>query len=152
MLQRSVTNVSFVFLDACCKFIYLDVTYVSHICCMFIWALRMCAKLFKCFRSMLQVCVSNISVVSDICYNVLSKYCIYCSGYAHMLQAYVLNISSSLDICCRKTSMLQVFHEAQTVPIGQVSVGGRSRASRRRSACSMTRASSRAQTSSSRTY
>jgi hypothetical protein len=108
------------------------------------------------FSSVLEACCKCVFQIFQLFQiyvtNVLSKYCIYCSGYAHMLQAYVLNISSSLDICCRKTSMLQVFHEAQTVPIGQVSVGGRSRASRRRSACSMTRASSRAQTSSSRTY
>jgi hypothetical protein len=45
MLQRSVTNVSSVFSDVCCKCVYLDVAYVSHICCMyFIWMLQMFAK------------------------------------------------------------------------------------------------------------
>ena len=33
MLQASVPNVSSVFLDACCKCVYLDVSYVSHKCC-----------------------------------------------------------------------------------------------------------------------
>jgi CO dehydrogenase/acetyl-CoA synthase alpha subunit len=32
----------------------------------------------------------------------LSRYCICCSGYTHMLQAYVLNVSPVLDICCSK--------------------------------------------------
>jgi hypothetical protein len=31
MLQRSVTNVSSVFWDVCCKCVYLDIAYVSHI-------------------------------------------------------------------------------------------------------------------------
>jgi hypothetical protein len=30
----------------------------------------------------------------------------------HMLQAYILNVSFVLDICCCKSSMLWVFHEA----------------------------------------
>jgi hypothetical protein len=33
MLQASVPNVSSIFLDVCCKCIYVDVAYVSHICC-----------------------------------------------------------------------------------------------------------------------
>jgi hypothetical protein len=54
------------------KCVYLDVAYISHICCMcFIWMLHMFAKVFKCFqeknfkcfRNMLQVCVSNVSIV-----------------------------------------------------------------------------------------
>ena len=47
-----------VFPDACCKCVYLDVAYVSHIFCnCFIWMLRMCCNgflsascvFFKCF-------------------------------------------------------------------------------------------------------
>ena len=35
---------------ACCKFIYLDVAYVSHICCeCFIWMLRMFYNSFQVF-------------------------------------------------------------------------------------------------------
>jgi hypothetical protein len=87
MLQRSVTNVSFVFLDVCHKFVYLDVAYVSHICCMcFIWVLRMCTKLFKCFRSMLQVCFK----------------CFSCFRY--MLQVFYLNVAYvavATHICCK---------------------------------------------------
>jgi hypothetical protein len=33
MLQTSVPNVSSAFSDVCCKYAYLDVAYVSHICC-----------------------------------------------------------------------------------------------------------------------
>jgi hypothetical protein len=52
MLQVSVSNVSSVFSDVCCKCVYLDVVYVSHICCKcFIWILRMFAMVFKCFFS-----------------------------------------------------------------------------------------------------
>jgi hypothetical protein len=29
----------------------------------------------------------------------------------HMLQAYVVNVSSVSDVCCSKCFMLQVFHE-----------------------------------------
>jgi hypothetical protein len=39
------------FLDACCKCVYLYVTYVSHIRCIcFIWMFRMVAMIFKCFQ------------------------------------------------------------------------------------------------------
>jgi hypothetical protein len=39
------------FLDACCKCVYLDVAYVSHIRCMcFIWMLRIVAIVFKCWQ------------------------------------------------------------------------------------------------------
>jgi hypothetical protein len=42
MLQAFVPNISAVFLDVCCKCVYLDVVYVSHICCKcFIWMLCM---------------------------------------------------------------------------------------------------------------
>ena len=36
-----------------------------------------------------------------------------------MLQAYVLNVSFVLDVCCSKSALLQVFHEAQAVPQAQ---------------------------------
>ena len=95
MLQRSVTSVSSVFWDVCCKCVYLDVAFVSHVSCMcFIWMLRMFAKVFKyfqvffkCFRSMLQVCILNISVV-----------------FRHMLQVFYLNVAYvvvATHICCK---------------------------------------------------
>ena len=38
------------FPDVCCKCVYLNVAYVSHICCMcFIWMLRMFAIVFRVF-------------------------------------------------------------------------------------------------------
>jgi hypothetical protein len=34
----------------CCKYVYLDVAYVSHICCKcFIWILRIFSMVFKYF-------------------------------------------------------------------------------------------------------
>jgi hypothetical protein len=47
-------SVSFLvcFPDACCNYVYLDVAYVSYICCMcFIRVLRMVAMVFKCVLS-----------------------------------------------------------------------------------------------------
>jgi hypothetical protein len=50
MLQASVLNVSSVFLDVCCKCVYLYIAYVSHTCCKcFIWMLRIFYNGFKCF-------------------------------------------------------------------------------------------------------
>jgi hypothetical protein len=44
------------FPNACCKYVYIDVAYVSHIRCMcFIWMLRMVAMVFKCFQVFFQV-------------------------------------------------------------------------------------------------
>jgi hypothetical protein len=66
LFQRHVASVCFecfrgmfhlCFPDACCKCVYLDVAYVSHIRCMcFIWMLHMVAMVFQvCFRCFLQV-------------------------------------------------------------------------------------------------
>jgi hypothetical protein len=64
MLQTSVSNVLFVFLDVCCKCIYLDVSYVLHICYKyFIWMLSMFYNGFQAF-----LCVfANISDVCCMC-------------------------------------------------------------------------------------
>jgi hypothetical protein len=44
---------------------YMDVAYVSHICCMcFIQILRMVAMVFKCFRCVFQVFYKHVSSVS----------------------------------------------------------------------------------------
>jgi hypothetical protein len=54
-LYMYVANVYFqcfiCFLDICCKCVYLDVAYVSCICCKcFIWMLCIFAIVFKCFQ------------------------------------------------------------------------------------------------------
>jgi hypothetical protein len=76
MLQASTPNVSYVFPDVCCKYVYLDVVYVSHICCKcFILMLRMFYNSFecfsgifcKCFRCMLQVFHLSLGVCCN-CY------------------------------------------------------------------------------------
>jgi hypothetical protein len=48
---------------------------------------------------MLQLLYTYVARVLFIC-------CICCSGYTHMSQSYVLNIS---DVCCNKCFMLEVF-------------------------------------------
>jgi hypothetical protein len=54
MLQTSVSNVSSVFSDGCCK--TLDVAYVSYVCCKcFIWMLRMFVMVSNVFQLFLQV-------------------------------------------------------------------------------------------------
>jgi hypothetical protein len=73
MLQIFVPNVSSVFSDVCCKCVYLDVAYVSHIyfrC--FIWMLRTCCNGFQVF----QTYVSNVS-----------------SFFRHMLQMFHRDVS-----------------------------------------------------------
>ena len=53
MLQASVPNVSSIFSDVCCKCVYLDVVYASHVYCKcFIQILRM---VLKCFYVFLQL-------------------------------------------------------------------------------------------------
>jgi hypothetical protein len=75
---------------------------LSHICCMcFIWILHMFANVFKCFhvffkyfKSMLQVCVSNVSIV-----------------FRHILQVFYLNVAYvavATHIYCKR--MFQIFH------------------------------------------
>ena len=63
MLQASVLNVSSVFLDVCCKCAYLDVAYVSHICC------KSMFKMFQLFHSYVAVSVFMLQVFyMDIAY------------------------------------------------------------------------------------
>jgi hypothetical protein len=58
VLQAFVPNISSVFLDVCCKCIYLVVVYVSHICLQMFYldiahVLLMVFRCFyKCFRCM----------------------------------------------------------------------------------------------------
>jgi hypothetical protein len=61
MLQASILNVSSVFSDVRCKCVYLDVAYVSHVCCKcFIWMLCMC---YKSVFHVFQIHVSSVSSV-----------------------------------------------------------------------------------------
>ena len=65
MLQASISNVSSVFSYACCKCVYLDVAYVSHICCNVLYGCCVCfAMVFKCFHVFLQVFQTRVSSVS----------------------------------------------------------------------------------------
>jgi hypothetical protein len=77
MLQAFVLNVSTVFLDICCNCVYLDVVYVSGICCKcFIWMLCMFYMVFKCFSYV-------FASVLDACFK-----CFIC------LQMYVASVTS----------------------------------------------------------
>jgi hypothetical protein len=68
MLQMSVPNVSSVFSNICCKCVYLNVAYISHICCnCFMWMSRMCCNSFQLFRVF-------VVMVSDVCFIYLQMY------------------------------------------------------------------------------
>jgi len=77
MLQPSVRNFSSIFLNVCCKCVYLNIAYVSHICykC-FIWMLCMFYMVFKCFLDVFES-------VSDACFK-----CFIC------LQTHVASVAS----------------------------------------------------------
>ena len=76
-------------------YIYLDVVCISSRCCI-------CCN---GYTRMLQVYVSNISAVSNVCCKCFIR-------MWHMLQwPYTYVVSSILDVCCRKCFMLQMFHE-----------------------------------------
>ena len=78
MLQAYVPNVLSAFSDICSKCVYLDVAYVSHICCKcFIWMLHIFCNGFSSVFS------GVFASVSDVCFK-----CFIC------LQTYVVNVSS----------------------------------------------------------
>jgi hypothetical protein len=53
--------------DICCKCVYLDVAFVSHICCRhFICMLRIFAMIFKCFQKLFLVFQKHVSSVSSV--------------------------------------------------------------------------------------
>ena len=71
MFQRYVSSHHLCFPDACCKCVYLDVAYVSHIRCMcFIWIFVYGCNGFQVFSgvflSLLEACFK--------CFNYLQKY------------------------------------------------------------------------------
>jgi hypothetical protein len=75
MLQVFVPNVLSVFSEICCKYIYLDVAYVLHICykC-FVWMLHMFAIVFHAFLHVFRTHVLNVSVV---CIHMLQLFHLY---------------------------------------------------------------------------
>jgi hypothetical protein len=92
MLQAFVQNVSSVS-DVCCKRFLSECCTCSHICC------KSMFEMFQLFQSYVAICVFMLQVAG-----VLFGCCIC---FTHMLQVYVLNVSSSSDVCC-----IQVFHVA----------------------------------------
>jgi hypothetical protein len=77
LLQTSTPNVLSVFSDVCCKFVYLDVVYVSHIYC-------------KCFILMLRIFCNDFQVFLAVFASVSDTYfrCFIC------LQTYVASVAS----------------------------------------------------------
>ena len=65
---------------------------------------------------MLQVYVSNVSAVSNVCCKCLSRCCICCIGYTRMLQVYVINVSAFSNVCC-KVLYLDVAYVAVAIHI-----------------------------------
>jgi hypothetical protein len=84
MLQASVSNVSSAFSDVCCKCTYLDVAYVSHICCKSIF------EMFQLFQSYVAINIFML-LVANILYD-----CCIC--FTHILQ-----VCSKCYICFRCT-------------------------------------------------
>jgi hypothetical protein len=80
MLEVCVPNVSSE-TDVCCKCVYLDATYVSHICCRcFIWMLLMFCNDFSCVFGYFCKCVqTHVSSVPSV--------------YRYMLQMFYLHVS-----------------------------------------------------------
>jgi hypothetical protein len=73
---------------------YLDIGYVSHLCCKNLF------EIFWMFQSYVAISVFMLQFVS-----VLSVYYI---RFTHKLQLYVSNVSSVLVVCC-----IQVFHVSE---------------------------------------
>jgi hypothetical protein len=70
-----------------------------------------CCICYTGYTHMLQMYVSNVSAISNVCCKFFLSRCLNCSARTHMLQMYIINVSFILDICCSKCFMLQVFHE-----------------------------------------
>jgi hypothetical protein len=90
-LYTNVASVCFICFRCMLQAFYRYVSYVAtiHVCC-------------KCMFQMFHLFQTYVA-------SVLSGYCIRCSGYTHMLQPYVSNISHVLDLCCSKCFILQVY-------------------------------------------
>jgi hypothetical protein len=61
---------------------------------------------------MLQVYVSNVLTVSNVCCKCFYGYCICCSGYTCMSQVYVLNVLPVSNLCCK--CFIWMLHMFQT--------------------------------------
>jgi hypothetical protein len=46
-------------------------------------------------------CMFEISTISNVGWSVLSRCCICCTAYTHILQVYVSNISAVCNTCCK---------------------------------------------------
>jgi hypothetical protein len=92
VFQRFVQNISSV-LDICCKRSDLDVAYISHICCNYMF------QMFQLFQFYVAVSVFILQVAG-----VLSRCCIC---FTHMLQLYILDVLFVSYVRC-----IQVFHIA----------------------------------------
>jgi hypothetical protein len=80
----------------CCKS-RSSVTYITigiHVCCKYMF------QMFQLFQKYVA--------------GVLSRSCVCCSGYTHMLHEYVPNILHVSDVCCSKCFPFQVFSLANT--------------------------------------
>jgi hypothetical protein len=61
MYGTSLCSQCFIFLDVCCKCVYLDVAYVSHICCKcFIWILHIFYNGFEVFLQVFQMHILSV--------------------------------------------------------------------------------------------
>ena len=102
------------FPDTCCKCVYLDVAYVSHIRCMcFIWKLCMVAMVFKCFQMFFQVFQKHVSSVLTAFRRMCATFVFRCfksrSNVAFLLPTFCCIVS--LDVGRASiTSREQTFH------------------------------------------
>jgi hypothetical protein len=82
------------FLDVCCKHFYLDIAYVSHLCCKGLF------EMFQLFQSYVEISVFMLpfAIVLFGC----------CICFTHMLQLYIPNVSSVSVVCC-----IQEFHVSE---------------------------------------
>jgi hypothetical protein len=87
MLQWLYTYVASVFSKCCSCFIWMLHMFVD-LQWLYTYVASVCFKCFTCFRRMLQV------------FCVLSRCCICCSGYTHMLQTYVSIVLVCCSRCC----------------------------------------------------
>jgi hypothetical protein len=64
------------FLDVCCKYVYLDVAYISHICykCVYLDVAYVFNSFFKCFHVFLQVYETHVSRVSYVFISMLQMF------------------------------------------------------------------------------
>jgi hypothetical protein len=88
-VDRDIAYFFICFSNACCKCVYLDVAYVSHICCeCFIMILRMfvmVSSVFRCFCECFKRMFQVFHLSSDYIASVASR-CFKSSSVLHILQ------------------------------------------------------------------